>query len=1277
MPQEPSSFRGNQRYEIISRLGEGGFGVVFLVRDCQSNENLALKTLRDLNPEDLYRLKNEFRSLADISHPNLVSLYELHCWEDQWFFTMEYVRGGDFISHVAPRASIPVDERTLPLLVDATAKTGSIAATPMEAIAEAASNAAPTRPQQGDSCGEPRFDPERLGPAMIQLAEGVAALHHAGKLHCDIKPPNVLVTPEGRVVLLDFGLVVDTYDSSEARAIIGTGAYMAPEQVTQKALSPATDWYSVGVMLYEVLTGRQPFEGPLMEVLCSKSMTDPIAARELNPEIPRKLNDLCMRLLSRDPAARPDAAAVVKHFDSHRAKPGAAALVREPSVDNLMPLERAPIFVGREAELAVLTRAYRTALDGTPAAVCVHGLSGIGKTALIERFLRDLPNDKQPVVLKGRCFEHESVPYKGLDSLVDALCHHLVALEPSKTAALLPRDVTSLAVLFPVLRRVDEIRSAPVPKRTLIPDPHEERRRAFRAMRELLSRMTDRWPMILYLEDLQWGDADSAALLWEVLKPPDPPPALLILNYRTHDRHSSPFLRALLDGFSVGDSLPVHQVQLHELSLDEARQLASTQLKTPLSDDARPKLNDRLVDEAQGSPYLLLELVRHFQSSDGQDDRQLSSEISIDAVLRARYRRLPEQARQLLEVVAVAGKPINQQIAVQVVCPIGVSPSLLRDLQVAHLIRTTTVEDEKAIDTYHDRVRQAIIDALTPEAAVRWHLALGLTLERSGKSDAETLMNHFFAAGRQAQAGRYALQAASQAGKTLAFSQAAELYRRALELCKLSDDEHRDLQVALAESLANAGHSAEAAEAFLAATERANAGQCRWLQQKAAGEFLRGGHIKRGIALLDEVLPALDLKWPPTRRRALFSLVRRRIQLRLRGFGFTERKDSDVPAGELNRIDSCNSIATGLMMNDLFRAANLQTQNMLLSLKAGEPYRVARALAHQVSVSAMNGKKSEKRTQMLLETVTDLAQQLDHPHLHGLLHMVTGTAAYCSGRFGQAMECMALAEPFFRQVPGTSWEISNCHAWSTASQVALGQLGALGARLPQLISDAKQRGDVYNVTAFQVAQSQMHWLVIDKPDESAERIEEAMQRWAGLGFQMPHYWELVARGRIDLYQGNPALAAEGVKQRWPALKQSLLLKIHIVKIFTTHIRARCYLGAARSADEELLTAVERDTATLERLRADWLVGYSQLLRAGVACRRQQSELAAALLRDALVNLEQQGLALYVAAGKNALGKLIGGDEGEALVDQARTWMVNEEVRQPDQLFAVVAPGFDD
>src|SRR5262249_54570200 len=235
------------------QLGAGGMGVVYEAFDRERANTVALKTLIRVDAQALYRFKNEFRSLSDLDHPNLVRLGELFCEGDHWFFTMELVEGCSFRSYVRPRE------------VDLTAHSQADTAPDPQLVPVVAQDDVDTEPNAA-------FDERRLRSALVQLAQGLAALHAAGKVHRDIKPSNIHVTPDERVVLLDFGLVVPATSSAtvtDAQAV-GTALYMAPEQAASKAIGPEADWYAFGCVLFEALTGRTPIVGAPLDVLMDK-----------------------------------------------------------------------------------------------------------------------------------------------------------------------------------------------------------------------------------------------------------------------------------------------------------------------------------------------------------------------------------------------------------------------------------------------------------------------------------------------------------------------------------------------------------------------------------------------------------------------------------------------------------------------------------------------------------------------------------------------------------------------------------------------------------------------------------------------------------------------------------------------------------------------------------------------------------------------------------------------------------------------------------------------
>src|SRR6476469_1835529 len=357
MSQSSHDFLGTERFRIRRRLGSGGMGVVYEAHDRETDKLVALKTLTRAEASHISRFKNEFRSLADVSHPNLVALYEFMADGQYWFFTMELVKGVNFLEYVRPgyQARRKQSSKTPTLLK------GTREGSPPELLAdyEAETRQLDTRgsTDPGEDSRErsvdsllekSKLDLGRLMVALRQLAEGLHGLHETGKLHRDIKPSNVLVTNEGRVVILDFGLVaeVEGKEPHDTLTLAGTPDYMSPEQGAQLPLSRASDWYSVGVMLYQALTGRLPFAGKFYEVMMNKQNFDPPAPSELSSNVPPVLNELCVRLLRRKPEDRSEGREVLRLLGPGKTGPLQRPIMSAPAQTHATAAE----FVGRERQ---------------------------------------------------------------------------------------------------------------------------------------------------------------------------------------------------------------------------------------------------------------------------------------------------------------------------------------------------------------------------------------------------------------------------------------------------------------------------------------------------------------------------------------------------------------------------------------------------------------------------------------------------------------------------------------------------------------------------------------------------------------------------------------------------------------------------------------------------------------------------------------------------------------------------------------------------------------
>ncbi len=1263
---DQENFDGTTRFAIRRRLGAGGFGTVYEAYDRERNTVVALKALREANADGIYRFKREFRALADVTHPNLVTLYELISDGQQWFFTMELIDGCNFVDYVRGHTG------STPMEVDSTFETLKVPNTePVSGDSVIVSNAV--------SANHP-LNVERVRDALTQLAGGVNFLHEAGTLHRDIKPMNVLVTPEGRVVLLDFGLITELarQEHHQSLTLIGTPTYMSPEQGSGLPITQASDWYAVGVILYEALTGQLPFSGQYFEVLRDKQMLEPVAPINLAPTIPDDLNALCLDLLRRDPEARPSGREVLFRL-------GRVQVPEQTSTLTLSsPSQRAP-FVGRERHLETLKGAFTATREGRTVTMYVHGRSGMGKSALVYRFLDDLQRcETDVVVLASRCYEQESVPYKAVDSLVDALSKYLKHLPTSKVESLMPRDALALARLFPVLRQVEAV--AKTRRRDHeISDFQELRRRAFSAFRELLARLADRKSLVLFIDDLQWGDADSVALLGELLRPPDPPALLLIASYRSEDVETSPPLQKLLQlRTTLTSSIEPRELVVGELSPLEAQDLALTLLGEEQSSSMDV---EAIARESGASPFFIQELVRYLLA--GREEMQSAGtgreqygfkqvdDTTLGEVIWTRVSRLPKHARRLLEVVSVAGRPIPLDVANLASKFETVDQQALAILRSEHLIRISEAQDQDEIETYHDRIRETVITHLFPKTLKAYHYRLALSLETLGQTDLEAMAVHFQQAGYPKQATHYAIAAADKASEALAFDRASRLYHLALELQSTEKTEERTLLVKLASALANAGRPAEAARFYLVAAQDVESATSLDFQRRAAEQLLMGGHIDEGLEVIHRVLAAVGLKLYSNPKRALLSLLIRRARLRLRGLHFSERKASEIPESDLLRIDICWAVAAGLGSVDAIRGADFQTLHLLLALRAGEPYRIARAMAIEAGFSALPGKRTEKRSAHLVKAAEELAHKANNPHATGLSIVMAGIAAFLNGHWRKAADLCCRAEVILRdQCIGAVWELASAQRFLLSSLMYLGELGEMADRLPVLISEARERGNLYAAT---VLRSRMHivWLAANEPDRARRETVQALAEWSQKGFYIQHFYNLFALTQIELYNGMGRLAWKLIEEQWPTLMSSMLLRIQVLRVESMHLRARCALAIAvvDKDPERLLTFAQNLAKRIGQENVHWSGPLALLTRAGIASVQGRESLAADLLSRAADDFDAADMGLYAAAARRRLGAIVGGDYGQQLIVGADAWMLDQKIINPTFMTRMLAPGF--
>ena len=1190
------------------------------------------------------RLKHEFRALRDLEHPNLVSFGELFESAGDWFFTMELVRGQDLLSWVRVATEPVAEDSTREVDPSSTA---TVAGSP---------NAIARDPRAGEAVQAPvAFDEGRLREGLRQLALGLEALHGASKIHRDIKPSNILVTPDSRLVILDFGLVSDlVYDDGD-NEVAGTYVFMAPEQTTPNPVGPAADWYSVGVLLYIALTGRPPIVGMRDVLFELKRTLEPPSPSRLGVLVPPDLDALCVDLLRIDPAARPTAAEVQRRLGVE------PALRREA----LSPPRDAP-FVGREEQLRELRRAFRDSRTGRAVTVLVHGESGVGKSTLVRRFLERVgPKHGGAIVLSGRCYERESVPYKAIDEIVDGLSRHLRRLPEVEVATLLPRMASLLTNVFPVLLDVDVFAQAPRTQPE-VADKHELRARVFAALRELLSRLGDRHAVVLAIDDLQWADADSLALLAEVLRPPMPPTVLLLVTVRTVSDPGTTQRNRLDEWLALlGDA---RHVWLQNLPHAEARQLVGLLSATPEGD----RLNfDSIADESEGHPLFIDALVRH-RLSHGQT----ATAPRLEEALWERVRQLAAPHRQLLEVVAVAGRPLPQAVVARAAAlePADFSPAVTH-LRLANFVRTDGVRSTDAIEPYHDRVRAAVRGKLSQARLAECNERLAIALEVAGGGDPEALAVYWRGAGYLDRAARHAVSAAGRAANALAFERAAELYGLALELQAWSSTERRELLVHQGDALADAGQGARAGQVYLQAAELFDSESALELRRRAAEQLLMSGRIDAGTEVLGSVLRSVGLSFPHSDGAALASVVWHSARLKLRGFRYRERAAADVPAELLRRVDVCWTVAHGLAGVSPMHSTAFAARGARLALEAGERSRIAQFL--MLHATLMSG-VTPRGWQKMAVAAAVAAEQAGNEYVRILHHATYGVQQYFAGEMSEAVkECTAAEAELRERCRGVSWEILTMQSLANFSRTFLGDWRDTALLVQDQVRAAEQRGDLYGAATLGMALGWVRHLAANDPDAALRELDAYLARWSSTHMHYQHFYDVETRAYIFLYRREPGAALAYIDQRWPSLRAAGLMRVRVLQTLGLALRISSLIetsyepGVDRSG---LLTRARRDIRDMRRQPFRGADSWGLHMEGCLAAARGDRQGAIVKLRQSGERMTELGFRTGPLCGGLLLGELIGGDEGAALVTRAESYFAQQGFRDPRRFASVFAPG---
>jgi tetratricopeptide (TPR) repeat protein len=776
---EPTSFAAG-RYKVKKFLGEGGKKKVYLAHDNVLDRDVAFALIKTEKLDEVARTRiiREVQAMGRLGdHPNIVTVYDFGDHEGQPYIVLPLMPGDvEGLIEKAPEHRLPLDK------------------------AIEITNA---------------------------VCRGLEFAHAKGIIHRDLKPGNVLLSADGTAKIGDFGLAVavDLSRLTQSGMMVGTVAYMPPEQAMGGKVTTKADLYSLGAMLYEMVTGRPPFVGDdSVSIIGQHINTPPVSPAWHRADLPPALETLIMQLLEKDPEKRPESATVVlQALESIEA----GKLKKEPSKETTAtenPLYRR-VFVGREPELKQLQSAFDGAMSGQGALTMVMGEPGIGKTALCEQ-LSTYVILRGGRTLVGHCYEEGSLSLPYL-AFVEALRSYVLSRDIKDLREELGTGAADVA------RIVSEIRERLKVKLRPQKDPEEERYRLLQAVTGFLTNAACVQPLLVVLEDLHDADKGTLDMLTHVSRHLAGTRLLIVGTYRDVEvDRSHPLSAALAELRRVSS---YGRVILRGLNADEVRRM----LESITRESVPWGLAEAVHRQTEGNPLFVQEVIRYLAEEglitqkEGRwrpaKDTPLEMNIpeGLRDVIGKRLSLLSKECNQLLSVASVIGR----EFAIDTLRAVA---GMNEDVFVNNLkeaVQLSILEERSQVGLVryrftHAFFRQTLYEEMIAPQRLKLHQQVARALEKQYakrlEEHAAELAEHFSQSTDPVdliKAVEYGEMAAKRATDVYAYGEAVRLLDQALKVQKVLDPDDKakqcDLLLDLADVLSLGGESRQALDTTL------------------------------------------------------------------------------------------------------------------------------------------------------------------------------------------------------------------------------------------------------------------------------------------------------------------------------------------------------------------------------------------------------------------------------------------------------------------------------